>query len=279
MSNNQSPDFTQYNKLTKEPWDRLAHWWDHQIGDGNSFQKYLIEPITERMLELSPGDCVLDIACGSGRFARRMSYLTTNVVAIDQSEKFIELARKHSIGKECNVEYHTIDASASMSLISLGRARFDAIVCTMALMDMASINPLISTIPKLLKPGGRFVFSVTHPVFNSGSARKICEEFYKDGALSIKLGVTVTDYSQASASLGIGIQGQPEPHYFFHRPIDMLLNTCFKHGLMLDWIEEPTFDKDIESNIESSLAWANYHSIPPVLIARLRTPLMYSHTN
>ena len=33
---------------------------------------------------------------------------------------------------------------------------------------MASITPLLSVLPELLKPGGRFVFSVTHPVFNSG---------------------------------------------------------------------------------------------------------------
>jgi hypothetical protein len=33
-------------------------------------------------------------------------------------------------------------------------------------MDMASITPLLSVLPQLLRPGGRFVFSVTHPVFN-----------------------------------------------------------------------------------------------------------------
>ncbi len=37
----------------------------------------------------------------------------------------------------------------------------------MALMDMADIEPLFSALRELLKPGGRFVFTVCHPAFNS----------------------------------------------------------------------------------------------------------------
>ena len=70
-------------------WNSIAEWWDDAIGDGNDFQTVLIEPATERMLELQPGETVLDVACGAGRFARRMADLGADVVAIDQSERFI----------------------------------------------------------------------------------------------------------------------------------------------------------------------------------------------
>ena len=54
-----------------EIWNANAAWWDDRIGDGNEFQTHLIEPASERLLDISAGDYILDIACGAGRFARR----------------------------------------------------------------------------------------------------------------------------------------------------------------------------------------------------------------
>ena len=53
-----SPDFPEYDSQTTEIWDALAEWWDDKIGDGNNFQDYLIEPATERLLALKPGELV-----------------------------------------------------------------------------------------------------------------------------------------------------------------------------------------------------------------------------
>ena len=238
-----SPDFGDYNTRTTEVWDRLAEWWDDKIGDGNPTQDLLVEPASERMLDLGPGDQVLDIACGAGRFARRMAALGARVVAVDHSEAFIRRARNRTTDSAGQIDYRVVNAADPEALMSLGETRFDAAVCTMALMDMASIEPLISTLPRLLRPGGRFVFSVSHPVFNSGTVRRIAEEHDRDGALVTSFGAVVTDYMTPYVHTGIAIRGQPEPQYLFHRPIFMLFNTCFKHGFALDWMEEPPFQE------------------------------------
>ena len=73
MPEEQSPDFPELDKETTPVWDNIAEWWDDTIGGGNAFQDYLIEPSQERLLELKPGERVLDIACGAGRFTRRMA--------------------------------------------------------------------------------------------------------------------------------------------------------------------------------------------------------------
>ena len=39
-------------------WNANARWWDDQIGDGNDFQLLLIEPATDRLLRVAPGDTV-----------------------------------------------------------------------------------------------------------------------------------------------------------------------------------------------------------------------------
>ena len=269
MNDSTSPDFAEYNRATREVWDRLAEWWDDRIGDGNPTQELLLEPNTERMLDLQPGERVLDIACGAGRFARRMAALGAEVVAFDHSERFIARARRRTTEHAGRIDYRVIDASDPDALMSLGRAQFDAAVCTMGLMDMASIEPLLSTLPALLKPGGRFVFSVTHPVFNSGSVRRIAEEQDKDGRLATTFGAIVTDYLIPRMNMGIGIRGQPEPQHYFHRPIAVLFNACFRHGFVLDWMEEPSLPEGAVRP-ERPLSWAHFSAIPQALIARMR---------
>lgn len=264
-----SPDFPEYDNKIAEVWDRLAHWWDDRIGNGNEFQDYLIEPATERLLALKPGERVLDIGCGAGRFARRMAALGATVIAIDHAERFLNRARERTTENIERIEYLRLDASDPLALMSLGEKSFDAAVCTMALMDMSSITPLISFLPRILKPQGRFVFSVVHPVFNSGTARHVAEQFEHDGEVMTRSGITVTEYTEPFAYKGLGILGQPEPQHYFHRPISVLFNTCFKYGLVLDAMEEPVFPREFQSSPSSPFAYSRMPLIPPILVARM----------
>ena len=108
MNDSISPDFAEYTDRTREVWDRLAEWWDDRIGDGNPTQELLLEPNTERMLELQPGERVLDIACGAGRFARRMAALGAEVVAFDHSDRFIARARQRTTEYADRIDYRVI---------------------------------------------------------------------------------------------------------------------------------------------------------------------------
>jgi 2-polyprenyl-3-methyl-5-hydroxy-6-metoxy-1,4-benzoquinol methylase len=269
MTEQPSPDFPEYDGRTAKVWDRLAEWWDDKIGDGNSFQDYLIEPASERLLALQPGEKVLDIACGAGRFTRRMAAIGAIITAIDHSEKFIKRARERTTEHADRTEYRVLDAADKSALLTLEGKGFDAAVCTMGLMDMSSIEPLISTLPKLLKPGGRFVFSVLHPAFSSGTTRLVAEEDVKDGEVVTSYGVTITDYARPFVHMGIGIMGQPVPQHYFHRPISLLFNTCFKHGFVLDGMEEPTLPEELKGKSRMPLSFNNMPTIPPVLVARM----------
>jgi SAM-dependent methyltransferase len=220
-------------------------------------------------LALKAGEQVLDVACGAGRFARRMASMGAVVTAIDQAERFLNRARERTKGNRDRIEYLNLDATDRAAILSLGNRRFDAAVCTMALMDMSSITPLISALPALLKPEGRFVFSVTHPVFNSGTARHIAEQYEQDGETIVKSGITITDYAEPFCYKGLGIPGQPEPQHYFHRPISLLLNTCFEYGFVLDSMEEPVFPEGFQSGTDSPLAFSQMPSIPPVLVVRM----------
>jgi 2-polyprenyl-3-methyl-5-hydroxy-6-metoxy-1,4-benzoquinol methylase len=262
---NRNSEFPSYASENRRIWERNAQWWDDQIGDGNSYQTLLIEPATERLLQPSPGDRILDVACGAGRFARRMAELGANVVAFDSAASFIDRARVRSAG--ATIEYHVIDASDGAAIQSLGR--FDKAVCTMALMDMPEIAPLLAALARTLKPQSAFVFSVAHPCFHSAAMQRFAEIHEEEsGRHVVRTGVKISAYVTPSARKTEGIVGQPEPQYFFHRPLHVLFRSCFEAGFVMDGIEEPGFAAAGVGG--AGLRWTDMPEIPPILVVRLR---------
>ena len=252
-------------------WDRNAEFWDSRMGNGNRWHRELIAPNQERLLGLCEGETVLDVACGNGNFARRMAELGAEVLGFDVSETMIEMARAHGSRGPGRIEYRVIDASDAEAIRSLGRRHFDAAVCTMAMMDMPRISPMLSALDHVLKPGGRFVFSVLHPCFNSTSTRFVLEESERGGVVEQTYSLRISEYIEPKQSRGLAIVGQPEPHYYFHRPISALFSACFDAGFVLDGIAEPTFrSSDADETRTNPMWWANQAAIPPALIARMR---------
>src|SRR5438874_4186516 len=214
----QDGEFPEQADENRRIWDANARWWDNRIGDGNEFQTVLIEPATERLLDVVGGDTILDAGCGAGRFARRMAQLGAHVVAFDYSAEFIARARERT-STDAAIEYHVIDAANAEALLSLGSNRFTKAVCTMAIMDMPEIGPLFATLSRMLAPGGAFVFSITHPCFHSAAIQRFAEIYEEQpGRHVILSGVKVSSYLSPFARKTEGIVGQPEPQWFFHRP-------------------------------------------------------------
>ncbi len=265
----QAGSFLALAEETRRIWDTNATFWDEQMADGNNFQRVLIAPATEQLLELRSDEDVLELACGNGVMARRLAQLGARVLATDFSATFLERARSRSTAYADRLEYRLVDANDEAQMLALGERHFDAAVCNMAIMDMATIAPMFTAVRRLLKPGGRFVFSTMHPCFNSGHFRLCAEEEDIDGELVDTYSVRVTRYLEPGAMRGLGMVGQPEPHYYFHRSLSLLFATCFRSGFVLDGLEEPAFDAPVNPQ-RRALSWENFAGIPPVLVARAR---------
>jgi ubiquinone/menaquinone biosynthesis C-methylase UbiE len=247
----------------RSAWDELANFWDQQMQAGATWQRHLIQPSVERLLGLEPGERVLEIACGNGEFARRMAELGGQVLAVDFSEGMLERARAH--GGE--VEYRATDAMDEEALLALGDpASFDVVVSNMAVMDMESIEPMAEASSRLLKPGGRFVFSTLHPAFNSGDVRPMVELDLEGGVTEL-YSVKVSSYGRPSTGKGVAIRGQPVEQWYFHRPLWMILKPFFDQGFALDGLEEPL--EGSEHGKPGTPEYV-YTQLPGVLVARMR---------
>jgi len=242
------------------------------MGEGNDFVEVLIWPATERLLELRPGERVLDIACGNGLSSRRLGALGAKVVAFDFAAEMIAYALERTTQHTERIEYLVLDATDQAALLALGEGQFDAAICNMALFDMAEIEPLMRALAQLLRPGGRFVFSVLHPCFNSAHMALVAEVEDREGDVVTVYSAKIFSYITPTVTHAAAMREQPKPQLIFHRPLEMLLGTCLDAGFVLDGLEERAFPPDHPST-RDYLSWgANFSEIPPVLVARMRLP-------
>jgi len=103
---------------------------------------------------------VFDIGCGEGYVSRQLVQRgAAEIIALDISEKMIEVARTHDVNK---ITYKVGD---SRDLNEYEDASFD-IVLTMFLFNYLNIEDsanVMKEIFRMLKPGGKFIMAVPHP--------------------------------------------------------------------------------------------------------------------
>lgn len=97
----------------------------------------------------------------------------------------------------------------------------------------------------------------------------MAEEVLQNDQLKAVHSVKIFQYIHPLMYKGIGIIEQPVSHYYFHRPLSQLLNSCFDVGFVLDRLEEPTFSPQHQPQ-NGLLSWGNLPEIPPAIIVRLR---------
>ena len=161
----------------RRAWDANAAFWNKRMGDGNDFFEMLLWPPITRLLDLRPGESVLDVACGNGITTRRLQQLGTRVTGIDFSERQLEHARARSP----EIDYRRVDCTDIAAVAALGE--HDAVLCNMALMDIADPAATMRSVARALRPGGRFVFSIVHPAFNNPWALRAAELEDRDGEI------------------------------------------------------------------------------------------------
>ena len=260
---------------TRVAWNANAAYWDGRMGEGNDFVTVLNWPALERMLGPVSGARVLDVACGNGLYARRLAALGAEVVATDFAAEMIAAAQARPSPGPGTIEYRVVDATDEAALVALGEGAsgprpLDAAICMMAIFDIAAVEPLMRGVRRLLRPGGRFIFSLMHPCFNNPYTTLMGEQEDRDGKIVTTYSAKVSGYMTPVARRGLAMREQPKPHVYFHRPLQDVLGAAFAAGFVMDALEERAFPPDHPPG-RNPLGWgANFSEIPPVLMARLR---------
>ncbi|RTE87266.1 MULTISPECIES: methyltransferase domain-containing protein [Gammaproteobacteria] len=108
--------------------------------------------LLEHELEcITPGNTLLDLGCGPGVSAKKLELYCKHYIGVDIAEKMIELAQQEHNGKTWLV--------GDMHTIPLADASVDIVYSNLAFQWSNEQSELLKEVARVLKPGGRVVFS------------------------------------------------------------------------------------------------------------------------
>ena len=120
-----------------------------------------------QLLDLSAGKTLLDVACGAGGPALRMATMTgCAVTGIDVHEQAITTANSLAAQRQLAPRAHFRVTDAT-GVLPFSDASFDAITCVDAINHLPDRPRVVADWARLLKPGGRLLF--TDPVTVTGA--------------------------------------------------------------------------------------------------------------
>ncbi len=187
------------------------------------------------MLELAPDlrdKAVLDLACGTGRYAQRLKDRGARlVVGIDLSPEMLAQTDK------CIAQF----ALADLSQLPITNYLFDLVVCGLAIGHAENLPRAIAESARVLKPGGALLYSDFHPLgYLAGWRREFNGRNGKRYAVK----------------------------HFAHLYSDHAA-ACRAAGLTIRLIREPVIGRDIQEEFpRSDEVYARWTGWPAALIIR-----------
>lgn len=117
----------------------------------------MFQPLAEVLVTFAkpkPGESLLDLACGTGLVARRVTSLVGaggKVVAVDINPAMLEVGRRQPTPAGTSIEWLEGDALT----IDLSSYEFDLVLCQQGLQFFADRLAALKRIRNLISPGGR----------------------------------------------------------------------------------------------------------------------------
>ena len=219
---------TETSSHVPAPYDAIADWYDGYLRDRPLYRETLLPAVLDLVGDVQ-GQSICDLACGQGFITRALAQRGGRLVGADISERLLALARRYEAEAPLGIRYLRDDAQTSAHLPD---ASFDGVTCIMALMPIPDIATTFQTVHRLLKPGGWFVFAITHPCFQTSRSRWTT---WDDGAPAREVSAYFTEGFWQSDNPS-GVRGRVGEH---HRTLSTYLNTLLAAGLRIERLTEP----------------------------------------
>ena len=164
-----------------------AELYDRSASDWQRTEPILLSDFTARPFVLSwcepiQGQRVLDLGCGEGYIARQLKKRgAARVEGIDISRKMIAGAIAAEEAQPLGIRYQNCDASLSSGFHD---EEFDLVIAVFLFnyVDCEQMTSIMKEVLRVLRSGGRFIFSVPHPCFAFLHEEQPPFYFQRDGA-------------------------------------------------------------------------------------------------
>ena len=206
-------------------WESHAAWWQEGFTEGADAE------YTEQILPMAAehlAGCaeVLDVGTGEGQVARlAVAGGATRVIGIDPTAAQVVEAAARGGGATY--------ARAGAAALPFPNERFDAVVACLVFEHIEDVDEAIGEVARVLRPGGRFLFFLNHPLLQTPGSGWIDDQVLDPPEQYWRIGpYLVEDHTIEEVEKDVFIP-------FIHRPLSRYVNTLLDAGLSLARMEEP----------------------------------------
>ena len=219
----------------RKGWDDIAEWWvSRYSAKGDVNREWVIDPALLRILGDVRGMRILDAGCGTGYLGRILAKRGARVDGVDVSGGQLEAARAEEKRAPLGIRLHRADL-ARLSMFRGGT--FDTAVSNIVLQDVLHLRAAVREIHRVLRPGGRCVFSITHPAFEAPVPGRWVIEPADSERIEDRKGMLADRYFDRPAVYW-GPPGKPLA-VGFHRPLRDYFEALSAAGFLVSRYEEP----------------------------------------
>ncbi len=215
---------------SKDLWEEHADWWQREFTEGVDAEYE--EQIIPLALELLAGSGrVLDLGTGEGQIARRLA-ATCEVVGMDGSwaQLVVGDQRNNLLPSTISPIVYT---QADATKIPTKNAAFDAVLVCLMFEHIDDLDAAMAEVTRVLKPGGRFVLMINHPLIQTPGSGWIDDQILDPPEQYWRIGPYLTEQATHEQ-----VQRDVWTR-FVHRPLSRYLNTAIGEGLILRSMQEP----------------------------------------
>jgi len=233
--------------------EEVARLWDENADDWTELSRmgydicrdYLNTPAFLGMLPDVCGLSGVDIGCGEGHNTRLVARLGARMMAVDISRKFVGHARVSEESEPMGIRYMV----ASASSLPFPGDSFDFAVAFMSLMDALDHPGAISEAFRVIRPGGFFQFSITHPFTDVPGRKWVDDEagrhiamqtsgYFQEGYIRVDewiFGAAPEELTRNRRRFRIPV---------FRRTMSGWLNLLVEKGFRIERVAEPVADEE-----------------------------------
>jgi SAM-dependent methyltransferase len=221
------------SEITRE-WGRIARLRAEQIKEGKDLSyTFVLLPCVKELTMESDFRNVLDVGCGTGMITRELADKGGNIVGVDISDESIRVAKESC--RECrNVEF--VNSAIEVYAEKIKKRIFTLAVANMSLMTVLNLEESVEAVGKIVKKGGHFVVTITHPCFWPlywGYAFEKWFNYSEEIPIEAEFMISLDRLS-----------GIVTTHV--HRPLNRYIEAVGKAGFTIDKLVEPIPSFEIE---------------------------------
>ena len=194
----------------------LAEWWASEWSDDPAYRLEVL-PLLLDLLHPGPGDRLLDLGCGDGGVMADVAAAGASVVGCDLSRDLLRRATG------CRVLARLPD----LSWVAPGA--LDGAYAVLVLEHVDDVAALFASAAQAVRPGGRLVAIVNHPVITSPGSGPFVDP--DDGEVLWRWGPYLEAGASDEPAGGTTVR-------FHHRPLGSLLTAAAASGWALEVLVE-----------------------------------------